>query len=200
MVSTGRINRIATSRRRALWAGAMAIGAVALYGRLVSPHMGYLQAMQQLEGVVGEMAEETDRIHTGLGKKCRRLQTVRQDWHTAHECLFTGEESRALLRDLHCQVEEVGCTLIMADLAPEEEVEQVGLSAEVPRAAKVIHALLTVKGQYDQIVTMLARLRDDRRRIWVDTLHLDLYDSAGGRFECQLALTICASAGGEKHK
>jgi len=193
MASMRHIDIIAGSKRHALWVGAIVIGAVALYGRLVSPQVGHLHAMQQFEPVVEVMAEENERIRVNLDEKRQRLRQMQRQLDAASEGLFPSGESRSLLHDLHSLVEQAGGSLVMADLTADDDVKQAPESVDDPQTVKILHVVLIVQGRYEQIQAIFQRLREGPRMIWVESCQLDLFDPAGERFECQLALTLCTS-------
>lgn len=191
MASPGQSRKISDSKGHAVWLGTIILGAVAMYGWLISPHVGYLHAMQQLEPVVDEAAAESDRIDAGLEQKRQRVREMDRQCREGRQWLFTAGESRSLVHELNRMATEAGCVLVTAGLVPEPDGRQG--NDDRPPIVEDIHAILTVQGSYDQVAAMLEALRNGRRRIWVDTCYLELYDPTAGRFECQLELTAFAA-------
>lgn len=183
--------RCSTSRRCALGAAPFVIGAVALYNWVVSPHIGYLRAMQRLEPVMDRMAEELGTASEGLSDKLATLRTLRSRLDKTREGLFAVDESTAFLRDLQALVETTGCVMIAADFTRDEESPEDD-DPNAPVLLEASHADLTVTGSYNQIVSLLRTLRERTQRVWVDSCDLNLVDPRNGRLECRFGLTIYA--------
>lgn len=170
-------------------AAPLIIGAVALYNWTISPHVGYLHAMQRLQPVMGRMAEELDAIHGTLEEKRSTMRSLQRDLGRTRDGLFTPEESTAFLRSLQALAESTGCTMVGADFTVEEEADRIS-DPNTPVIAKASHVDLTVTGSYEPIVLLLQTLRERRQKVWVDSCNLNLADPRRGRLECQLGLTI----------
>jgi hypothetical protein len=179
------------SRRNAFSMALIMIAAAAMYNWIVSPHVGYLRAVQRYQPVVDEMAEETGRISRTLDKRRQQLRTMRRELAETRDSFFTRGEAKAFLDNLQSFVEQTGCKVITADFTSDDKAGQPRESKELaPVAASHVH--LTVAGQYDPIVTLLERLQTSRKKIWVDSCGLTLSDLRSGRLECRLVLTLYA--------
>jgi len=186
-VSPDRTNTLSRSRRNALSAALIVIGAVAMYNWTVRPHVGYLRAVQRLEPVVSEIAVEKDRVRATLQPKLLKLRTLQQELAKVHEEFFTCEGSKAFVHDLQSLVEGTGCTVLVAAFTGDD-------SRQVREPDKAVgvqasHVSLTVQGQYDQIVALLERQRNSRQKVWVDSCRMERSGTAAGQLKCQLALT-----------
>jgi hypothetical protein len=191
MVAREPKDQSSASRRYALTAAPFILGAAALFNWVVSPHVGYLHAMQRLEPVMGRMAEELDAISGNLDEKLATMRTLRNELTQVRQGLFTPDEARTFLHDLQTLVEATGCVMTEADFTQEEDAKGV----QDPNALIAIeasHADLIVTGSYEQIVSLLRTLQQRRQKVWVDTCRLALVDPRNGRLECQLALTLYA--------
>ncbi len=168
------------------------MGAVASYNWVISPHVGYLHAMQRLEPVMDRMAEELNVITEGLDEKRGTLRALQRDLATIREGLFTPEEAKQFFRDLQALVEATGCAMISVDFTQgEKEVP----ATEDPNAVAIVavsHADLNTAGSYEQIVLLLQTFRERRQKIWLDSCDLNLVDPRHGRLVCQFGLTIYA--------
>jgi hypothetical protein len=168
------------------------IAVAALYNWVISPHVGYLHAMQRLEPVMGRMAEEVDTVCGSLEEKLSTMRTLRGELAHLDGGLFTPEEAKAFLHDLQALVEKTGCVMTAADFARDKDA-RTAEDPNAPVAVETSHADLTVAGHYEQIVSLLRTLRDRRQKVWVDSCRLDLVDPRTGRLECQFGLTIYAA-------
>ncbi|MEN6338189.1 MAG: hypothetical protein ABFE01_28360, partial [Phycisphaerales bacterium] len=114
-------NTSSASRRYAITAAPFVIGAIALYNWVISPHIGYLHAMQRLEPVMGRMADELDAVAGTLNEKLSTMRALRSELAKAREGLFSPEASAAFLRDLQALVETTGCRMTEADFTREKD-------------------------------------------------------------------------------
>lgn len=185
-------DRSSTPRRCALTAAPFVIGAVALYNWVISPHIGYLHAMQRLQPVMGQMAEQLDEISAGLDEKREKLRTLQTGMVEIRDGLFTPDEAKQYCRDLQALVEATGCTMISADFTRDGTEEPPGEDPNVPLIVETSHADLAVAGSYDQIVRLLQTFRERRQKVWLDSCDLNLVDPRHGRLECQFGLTLYA--------
>jgi len=165
------------------------IGAVAVHNRVVSPHIGYLHAMQRLEPVLDRMAEELEAVDETREEKLSTARGLQAELARVREGLFTPEEAAAFTHDLPTLIENTGCTMSEVDLTSTGDSEQ----TDDPHATVAVRALnvdCTVMGQYEQIVALLQSLHQRRQKVWVDSCEIDLLDPRGGRLKCRLGLTI----------
>lgn len=193
-MSTDRNRTVGRPMRGALWTALLIIGAIAVCNWVAWPYVGYLRAVQQLEPVVGQMAEEKDRIHGNLGPKLRQVRTMEQELADIHAGLFRGDEVAEFLRNLPSLVEQTGCIIVLVDLTGGDTGP--ARRGDEPHALEASHAGLTVLGQYEQLIMLLERLQNDRRKVWVDSCRVQRYDEGRGLYRCQIAVTIYALAEG----
>lgn len=185
-------------RRNAVSIALVLIGAAAMYNWILSPQVGYLRAVQRYQPVVGEMAEETERIGKTLDEKRRKLWTLQDELAQTRNSLFTPAEAKSFLGSVESFVGQTGCKPITADFSSAGQGRPAREAKESAPVA-VSHVDLTVAGQYDQVVTLLERLQTHPKRIWIDSCGLKLADMRSGRLECKLALTLYALCEEEGH-
>lgn len=179
---------IGTSKRRAFSAALILVGAVALYNWVVSPHVGYLHAMRRLEPVVGRMVEQRQRIRGALDGKRQKLRSLQREFAETRQGFFTREESEAFTHNLQSFIEQVGCSIVIADFTYGSDGKQ-DRGPGMPAAVQDYHIGVIVWGYYDEITALLDRLQNNQPIVWVDSCRMDLLDARGGMLECRLALT-----------
>lgn len=190
------VDRIITmhgSKRNALSIALIVVGAAAMYNWILSPHVGYLHAVQRYQPIVDQMARKTGVIGKTLDKKHQRLRSMQTELAGIRESLFTCVEAKMFLGGLQPFVEQTGCTVIAADFTSGSD-GQTGKPRESKERppATAFPVGLTVAGQYDQIITLLERLQTNPKKMWVDSCDLKLSDLRSGRLECRLSLTLYA--------
>ena len=193
MMSADRAITMRSSTRDAFSIALVVIGAAAMYNWILSPHVGYLRAVQRYQPVVDEMARETSLIHATLAGKRQQLQTTRRELTEIRGSLFTGVEAKAFLGDLQSFVEQTGCKVIAADFTSPSD-DQAGQTREPKERPPAIASRvdLTVTGLYDQIIALLNRLQTNPKKIWVDSCRMRLSEPRSERLECRLSLTLYA--------
>jgi hypothetical protein len=193
-VFVDRTSAVGRSMRSALSTALLIIGAIAVCNWVAWPYVGYLHAVQQLEPVVGQMAEEKDRIHGNLDTKLLQARAMERELADIRAGLFRGAEVAEFFRNLPMLVEQTGCLIVLADFTDGDAGP--ARRGDKPDALEASHANLTVLGQYEQLIALLERLQNDRRKVWVDSCRVERYDAGRGLCRCQLAVTIYALAEG----
>jgi hypothetical protein len=190
-VSPKRITALGKSTGGIVSAALVVIAVIAVYDWMVSPHLGYLNAMQRLQPVVDEVAGERDRLCQILGSSRQRLRALQEELAEVRGRLFSREESKAFVPILQSLVEDAGCVLLLAAFTDRNDTTP-ARGSDQPAAVKASHVSLTVLGQYEQVIALLERVQDSQPKIWVDSCRLELSDAGSGQLCCQLALTAYA--------
>ena len=167
------------------------LGVVALYNWVISPHVGYLHAMRRLEPVVSQMAGELGAVCGTLDEKLATMRGMREELEDIRAGLFTREQSRTFIHDLHALIEGAGCTMMSTCVTCDQNPKRTE-DPNVPLMVETHHADVTVEGQYEQVVALLGALREKRQKVWVDSCRMDLLDPRTKRLKCQFGLTIHA--------
>jgi len=165
------------------------IGVLALYTWVLSPHIGYLHAMQQLESAVDRVTEERERICSDRDTKIQRWRTLQRQMAEADEELFSADQAQTFVRGLLPWVEETGCAVVLADF-PGDRKAAPAEDPNVPVSIAVSHLNLDAGGQPDQVRALLQRLEQRRPRVWIDSCRFEFSDGYSGRMSCSLVLTI----------
>ena len=168
------------------------IGTVALYNWVISPHVGYLHAMQRLEPVLSTMAEAASRVSGTLGEKHASLRALQRELAESQSGLFPYEESKLFIHDLQDLVETAGCTVMAVDVTDGREAPAAP-DPNAPVAARSLRLDVTAAGQQEQVVALLQSLRQRRPKVWVASCRLELRDPDGGRLEVRLGLALDAA-------
>jgi len=205
MAATDSISRSSRRRKYVLMIAPFVIGTTALYNWVVSPHVGYLHAMQRLQPALDRMAEEVGRVSEVLDDKVAGLRAMQRELAESRQGLFTQNESRLFIHDLQDLVVTAGCAAIVMDFA-EDHDPAVAPDPNVPVAVRSYRLNVTATGQQEQIVTLLRSLRQRRPKVWVDSCCLERYGTEAGRLKVNLGLVIdaaipvnCASTSKENH-
>lgn len=192
MAATDSTNRFSRPRRYAWMIAPFVIGAAAIYNWVISPHVGYLHAMQRLEPVMDRMADEVGRVSGALDEKRSGLRAMQRELAESRRQLFTQDESRRFIHDLQDLVENAGCAVIAVDFTGDDDTA-VATDPNVSVAVRSFCLGVTAIGQQEQIVALLRSLRERRPRVWVHSCRLEPHDSHGGRLKACLSLALDAA-------
>jgi hypothetical protein len=168
----------------------LVIAAGAAYDGVISPHIGYLCAMQRLEPAMDRMAGELDMICDTLEERLAALRSMRRELAETQERCFTYDECRQFMHVLQDLVEKAGCALVAADFT--HEADSGTTKADAFAVVQSFHVDLTVTGQYEELIALFQGLGEGPQRIWVDSCRMGLLDPARGQMELQIDLTIHA--------
>lgn len=177
--------------RNASSAALIVIGGLALYNWVLTPHLGYLHAMQKYGAVVDGVTQEKNRIADTLEVKVSQWHRLQRELAELEAGVFTADQAKTFVRSLLPLVEETGCAVVTADFTGGGKTTRL----EDPNQTVVIemsHLSLDALGQPAQVSTLLERLRDSRPRISIDSCRFDFPDGGSGPVECHLALTVYA--------
>jgi hypothetical protein len=186
-----RLRKYPKATRSVSSAALIVIGVLALYNWVLAPHLGYLHAMQKYGVVVDCVTQEKNRIADTLEAKVSQWHTLQRELAELENGVFTADQAKAFARSLLPLVEETGCAVVTADFAGAGKTTRV----EDPNQTVVIeisHLSLDALGQSEQVSALLARLRDTRPRISIDSCRFDFPDGGSGSMECHLAMTMYA--------
>jgi hypothetical protein len=175
--------------RHASSAALLLIGALALYNWVLSPHVGYLHAMQRLEPVVERVAEEKSRICGTVDGKLRDLRTLQRERAAVDNALFTPDQAQAFARGLLPLVAVTGCDVVRADFTDRGRTVP-SPDPNAPVSIVVSPLSLEVSGQPAQITAVLERMRDHRPKVWIDSCRIDFPEARAGPLACHLVLTL----------
>jgi hypothetical protein len=177
--------------RHASSAALVLLGVVALYNWILAPQVGCLHAMQELGAMMERVAAEKERLDGTLETKVRQWQSLQRERTELEEGVFTTDGARAFLQGLLPLVEEVGCTIVLADLVGDNKTTRIE-EPNVPIVVEVSHPSLVVSGQPDQVCALLQRLQENRPRVWIDFCQCDFPEGGTGPAECNLVLALYA--------
>ena len=197
MATTDSRSSYGKTKRYASSGALLVVGALALGHWLLSPHLGYLHAVERLEPIVAHMAEERERICDARDAKLEEVERLRSELVAAGDQFFTESQTEVFVRGLLPLIEATGCTVVAADftgggdaIAAPDANEPLGVVANT--------ADVTVLGQHNQIAVLLERLQTHQPKVWIDACRVTSVGRGAVQLECDLALTTQIIRGKEK--
>jgi len=197
MATTDSHTAYGKTKRYASSGALLIVGALALGNWLLSPHLGYLHAVERLEPVVMHMAEERDRICGTREAKLEELRRLQDELAEADSRFFSDGSTKEFVRCLLPLIEATGCTVVVADFTGGTDT----ITVPDPNESLIVvvnSANVTVLGQHDEIVALLKRLQTHRPKVWIDACRIGLFDKRSAQLECSLVLTVQVIRGQEE--
>jgi Tfp pilus assembly protein PilO len=195
-VLADRVMMLKGSTRGAMSVALVAVLAVAMYGWLVSPHVGYLRAVQAYEPVVKEAATQKEILDKALEAKQRRLDAMRAELTELRAVLFTAEEARDFFGGMEALCRKAGCAVTSVDFDVRSGRHRAQASPE-PVVAQACQSALTILGRYDQIVSLLNDLQTRPQRVCIDVRRMELADAHSTGLKCEATVTVWVICAGE---
>ena len=180
------LTRLDKSSRRAVYVGLVFIAGVAMYGWIVSPHVEYLQAVQQYGPALDKIIRKQSDIQQTLASRQHLLEKLRVQFEQAGSTLCTAEQMQQLLGQFQTMAEQVGGSLAQMDLSTEEPEVVIGKRSD-PAYVELFKAGLSVIGEYDSLVSFVEGLDNLDRQIYISSLDIELLkDARLSEHECLL--------------
>ena len=191
-----RVSKLDSSTKTVMSVALIAAAAVAGYGWILSPHVAYLQAVQQYEPVVKNVTSQKNTVCGALGAKRRRLETLQSELSTLRVKFFTPAQATAFLSSLERLAEQNGCNVTSVDFVFDNSALGAGTSSDLPAMATHC-ANLTLFGQYDDLIGLFEQWQHRSQEVWVDSCRIELSDIRTGQLQCDVGLAIWVVAGEE---
>jgi|SRR3972149_821669 len=184
--SLAKLNR---SSRISFFAALIVIAGVAMYNRIVSPHVTYLYAAQKYDSAMDKIVEKNKAITCELDGKKKELGKLRDQYSQCLGLLFTPDEAKEFFGDLQTIPEETGCTVYSLNLIVSKPGHGNKRSEDTSGMA-ANSAILSVSGQYNNIMKLLEKLQNRTQRVWVDSFKIEIIDFGSARLKCDMTITI----------
>jgi Tfp pilus assembly protein PilO len=183
------------SSRRVLLAALGVIAVVGLYRWILRPYGSQLYAAHRHEAALDENIRKADFLGMTLKKNKATLEQMSKETQRLRGEFFTVEEARVFFASLATIGKQAGCVIQSVTLPP----GQSGAAEQASDTSGVFSkkASVTVVGGYNNIVRFLDKITGWQRRIWIESVSIDI-DGGSGKLKCQALLTLyCIELSGE---
>jgi Tfp pilus assembly protein PilO len=184
-----RVRTLNGSTQKAMSAALIAAALVAGYGWILSPHVAYLQAVQQYEPIVKDMAAFKSVADMSVSAKRQELDTITTEFERLRSQFFTPVEATAFLGNLWTLAENAGCTVRSVDFLLGQNTLWEGSPAD-RRIATLHEAKLVLCGQYDDVVRLLEEFAQHSRKVKINSCLIDLTDDSASKVKCDMTIAI----------
>jgi Tfp pilus assembly protein PilO len=181
---------LSRSTRTIVYAALIIIAAIAMYDRIVAPHVTCLSASQQYESVVNKAVEKNKAVAREVEDKTRKLEELYQQLAVSKSTLFAPDRAKALFSDLQSIAEGAGCTVSELNLIGNKPSSRDKRKTEDTSGIAANSAALTVSGQYNNILALVEELQNHPKKVWLDSFEMKIVDLSSGRLECKMTITV----------
>lgn len=177
------------SSRIAFSAAIVIIVAVAAYNWMVAPHTKYLQAAQQYELMMSDMARKNKIIKTKETVKRKEVERLRAELAKVQNSVFTPYEARQFFTDIEAVCNAAGCLVYSINFL---SGNLGGVVAAVESEDHIVEnsAVVSFVGSYGNIISFLSELTNRPQKVVVRSLKITAFGKKPDPLECQMVVTI----------
>jgi Tfp pilus assembly protein PilO len=177
------------SSRIAFSAAIVIIVAVAAYNWMVAPHTKYLQAAQQYELMMGDMARKNKIIKTTEAVKRKEVERLRAELASVQSSVFTPYEARKFFTDIEAVCNAAGCLVHSINFL---SGNLGGVAADVESDGHIVEnsAIVSFVGSYGNIISFLSELTNRPQKVVVRSLKITAFGKKPDPLECQMVVAI----------
>jgi len=177
------------SSRSAASASLILIAALAMYNWMVAPHAAYLMAAQQHRTVVATVARKNEHIGKIVAIKKKKLEKLREQSSQLLSTIFTADKATQFFSDLQVISEQAGCSVCSLNFISKTSEFNTG-RAEDDAGVVDRRAVLSVIGEYKDIIRLLERLQRRSEKVLVDSVRIQTVDYRSANPRCDITLRI----------
>ena len=196
MLSEDQIKSIYSSKNT-VFSAFVAIGAIALYSWIVAPHVNYLQATQSYESVTDKLVRKGQIIKTNVKLKRKKLGQLQEDFEHIHIKLFDPVNAREFFSDIQAMIEDADCVIYYLNFPPTDSAFDIDKS-QVASRITANRAVLSIGGNYKNIVTLINKLQGRSKQVWVDSISIEPVNRDFELLKCDMTIVIYVVYSGGK--
>lgn len=175
--------------RNAFFGSLVLLGAVFMYDHVVEPHTMYLFALHRYGAAMDGILAKGESLEAAMATSRKKLDELTAQFSQVRNILYTQSEAEEFFSDLQAISVETDCPIysltFIAD-EPSAELKQVEQSVGV-MAKK---AVLSVTGMYQNVMTLVERLQNRSRKVWVESVDVELINNDVAQVKCDIIIKI----------
>lgn len=196
MLSEDQIKSIYSSKNT-VFSAFVVIGAIALYSWIVAPHVNYLKATQSYESVTDKLVSKGQIIKTNVKLKRKKLGQLQEDFEHIHIKLFDPVNAREFFSDIQAMIEDADCVIYYLNFPPTDSAFDIDKS-QVASRITANRAVLSIGGNYKNIVTLINKLQGRSKQVWVDSISIEPVNRDFELLKCDMTIVIYVVYSGGK--
>ena len=197
MLSEDQIKSICSSKN-AVFSAFVVIGAIALYSWIVTPHVNYLQATQNYESVADKLVRKGRIINTTVKLRKKKLGQLQEDFEHIHIKLFDPVKAKEFFSDIQAMIEDADCVIYSLNFPPTDSAFDIDKS-QVGSHITANRAVLSIGGNYKNIVTLMNKLQGRSKQVWIDSIGIEPANRDSELLKCDMTIVIYVIYSGGKH-
>jgi len=188
MLSEDQIKSICSSKN-AVFSAFVVIEAIALYSWIVTPHVNYLQATQSYELVADKLVRKSRIIKTNVKLKRKKLGQLQEKFEHIHIKLFDPVKAKEFFSDIQPMIEGADCVIYSLNFPPTDSAFDFDES-QVASHITANRAVLSVGGNYKNIITLINKLQGRSKQVWVDSINIEPVGGDSELLKCDMTIVI----------
>ena len=186
-------NNLNRSTRNATFGALIIITAIAMYSWIFNPHITHLFAAQEYESIVSKAEEKNKVVAREVETKTNKLEKLNEQLEKVQSILSTPDEAKNFFSNLQNVSEEAGCTVNSLNLVVKEPSlgkKKKQKQSEYSSSIVANSAMLTVSGQYHDIIRLLEKLQSSTKKVWMDSFNIGTIASDSDLLKCDMTITV----------
>lgn len=178
--------------RNTIFAALVIIATIAMYNWIVAPHVTHLFAAQQYESAVSRAVEKNKAAIREVKAKKQKLEELTKQLAISRNALLTPEEVKEFFSDLQTIVEEADCTVHSLNIVMRESSSGNDRKQQTKDSLNIVanSAMLSVVGQYKNIIGLVERLQNHTKRIWMDSFKIENINLDSSQLKCDMTIVV----------
>jgi hypothetical protein len=173
--------KLSRSSRNAASASLILIAALAMYNWIAQQH----------EVVVATVARKNEHITKMVEIKRKKLEKLREQSAHLLSTIFTADKATEFFSDLQAISEQSGCTVHSLNFVSNTSELKSG-RAEDDTGVVDRGAVLSIIGEYKNIIKLLERLQMRSEKVWIESVRMQTVDRRSANPRCDITLRIHA--------
>ncbi len=188
MLSEDNIKSIRSSKN-VVFAAFVVIGAIIFYDHIIVPHTNYFHATQKYALAMDDIAKKTNTVRTITKLKKEKLEKLQGEFKHIHTKLFNSVEAEEFFSDVQAIAEQANCVVYSLSFSAANTATEETDYSKVTKNISTNPVILTVAGNYANIVNLINSLQDRSKQVWIDSIDIETIDDSG-MLRCELNIKI----------
>lgn len=188
MLSEANMKSIRSSKN-VVFAAFVVIGAITFYDHIIVPHIKYFHTTQKYALAMDDIAKKTNTVRTITKLKKEKLEELQNEFKHIHTKLFNPVKAEEFFSDIQAIAEQANCTVYSLNFSAINAATEETDHSKVTKNISINPVVLTVGGNYENIVNLINSLQDRPKQVWIDSISIETIDDSGA-LRCELNIRI----------
>ena len=188
MLSEANMKSIRSSKN-VVFAAFVVIGAITFYDHIIVPHTNYFHTTQKYALAMDDIAKKTNTVQTIIKLKKEKLEKLQNEFKHIHTKLFSPTQAEEFFSDIQAISGQTNCTVYSLSFSATNAATEEPDHSKVNKNISINSVILTVTGNYTNIVNLTNRLQNRPKQVWIDSIKIEMMDDSD-ILKCELNIKI----------